>query len=98
MWEQVKNAFQWIKKNLIFCGSVLLSILLAALTYYKRKASSLESQIETIEKRKEVEKAHEETEKAEKDYEAQKKSYEDTLSDYKRKYGNGSGGEGGSNQ
>lgn len=89
MWEKIKNAFQWAKTNLGFFGGLLLTILLGLLTYYKRKASSLEGQLETQEKRSEVKEAHKETEKAEHDYEDQKQSYSDTYDEYNRKYRNG---------
>lgn len=89
MWEKIKNAFNLMKTNILLCGGLLLTILLALLTFYKRKADSLENTIETQDKRNEVKEDHKETEQAEKEYDDQKKSYNDTLDEYNRKYRNG---------
>lgn len=93
MWAKIKETttgiLQWVKVNLIFCGGVLVSILLAFVTYWKRRATTAETRLETQEKRNEVEKAHEETKRAEKDYEEQKDAYKSALDEYNRKYRSG---------
>lgn len=94
MWQSIKDGYQWIKTNLIICGGLIVTILLALLTFYKRKADSLEVGQQTQEKRGEVKQIDQQAKEAEKTYDDQKKSYENTLDEYNRKYrsGNGDGG------